>query len=390
MRLFTSNTKYLSFVWFAVIFAVLLLGWEAIIRANYNPPLDIRYEALAAVQDDSAPGREALPQRRWVIVGNCLVLQGLSPRTMLAEWRALRPGANLPVVLNIARHEHGPQAFLAYFEKSGFVPDVIVANISSWINTDNFSREAQALEKSDPLRLRATKETEGGAVPLAVGASASHQGFGQQVEDALDHGLQKLLKLTEKRYQLFDFGVFCLTFFTTGDLKGSLYELNLQSWFKVTGSIDDGMGYHGVRVEYEPDWDTGVQVMASKRVKRLKAGGILTSTYWQSLSEQLERFRRQGTRILLIRMPESPTISRFNEGRYSLPQKMQALANNPGVAFLDLNTVESLKTVKLYDAVHADREGSLLISEYVAKWLAEHHPDWVYGEGPRSVRAVAR
>ncbi|GEM_PF-2649662 len=380
MRLSTSSTKYVPLAWFVVTFGALLFGWEAVIRANYNPPLGISYQLLAAVRDDSTAGRAAELPRRWVIVGNCLPLQGLSPRSMLEEWHAMRPSSELPLVLNISRHEHAPQAFLAYFQMNGFCPDVIIANVSSWINSDSFRRETQDLERSDPLGLRPTKEATDRTGRKGDGAPTGGEDLRKRVEQGLDRGMHQFLKLTEKRYHLFDFSAFLVTLLTTGDLKDSLYDLNLQSWFKVMESIDDGLGYRGVRVEYESDWDRGVQVMASKHIKRLMAGRFLTPAYWNSLSEQLDHFRRQGARILLLRMPEYPAIYQYNEARYRVTEHLEGLATCPGVAFLDLNSVGYLKHVKLYDVVHPDREGSLRISEYVARWLAEQYPDWVYRE----------
>ncbi|MFH0821800.1 MAG: hypothetical protein V2B18_03550 [Pseudomonadota bacterium] len=379
MRFSTSNIDKVAPASFALFFAGLLLTWELVIRSTYNPRAEVYYEAPAAGHAAKPDGSLTAPDRRWVIVGNCLVLQGITPAGLLEEFGKRDPRSSLPSILNVGRHEHPPHAFLQYMKDHGFFPEVILANVSSWIDSDNYHHQTRLIEEQDVLGLRPDKEA-AGEVPSEAPTPASGRSVRSRVEQELTSRLNDALRLTEKRYHLADFTLFAWTLVRTGNLKTALYDINLQTWFKLAGVHRDGYGYQGFAVKYEPRWDEAVNLMAAKQLRRMSFGVFLSPRYWRELEELLDHFRRGGTKILLLRMPEHPDIYEFNEQRYQVSANMNRIAATVDAGVLDLNVPRFISGVKLYDVVHPDKTGAETLTHRLAQWMLENSRDWVYAD----------
>jgi hypothetical protein len=354
-------------LWVFVATLLILAGaWEMVIRGHYSPPVDV----LDAQIRDVAQYKD----RRWIVFGNCLVLNGVSPARMESTWRRQLGGEDtLPVVLNISQHEHSPLAYFLYLKQAGYYPEVIMANISSWLNGSNFEVEAAQLVAEDPLRLFSRPRA--ASTAGAKGKDAMSL-FTTRVEYDLVQTLDDWIKQSGKRYHLFDYAIFLAHLARTGNLRDSLYQLNLQSWFTVTGTEVDGRGFLGLRVNYDDDWTRGQDVMADKQILRIRAGNFLTERYWSQLEVYVREFRTHGTRIVLMRMPEHPQIRALNDEIYRIPERLAGIAQRNAIEILDFRD-KLTAPVQLFDAVHPDYPASIVISEALAKWVADYHHDWL-------------
>ncbi len=367
-----TPSRYLSVVSFLTTFFVLMLGWELVIRSHYNPAV------ARVVEAPPAHGDEIDPEREWLVFGNCLVLNGISPEVFHDVWHEERPEALLPRFRNLAKHEYAPQAYLSYLRQNNYYPEVVVFNVSSWLNSDNFQAEAVQLEKEDLLGIR--DGAKGESAEFVVGTTEhDDKTFQGSVESALHGHLSKVLRMSEKNYHLFDFGMFLRSLVTSRDLNRSLYQLQIQSWYKLKAQHRDGHGQMAFEVGYSTDWEQALAIMTEKQLSRMRLGNFLTKSFWGSLETEIGNFRKHGTRVVLLRMPEHPEIHRFNEATYSLSKNMRELANRTNAELLDINDdPEFMASIQLYDGVHPDQRGSIRISRYVAKWIGKQQPSWVF------------
>lgn len=365
----SSRRRWLALLSFALVLGGLMAAWEWVVRANYNPPVAINYASSQVTAHDPAADH-------WLAFGNCLVLNGVSPGYMFDQWQQQAQIPQLPTFHNISQHEHSPIAYLAYLERAGYYPGVIITNVSSWLDSANHELETEHLVKLDPLNLFGKTGSDSGFA-VGVAATAAADSLQQRTETALQQSVDGVLKQAEKRYHLFDFALFIYHLLGSGNLEQSLYQLGLQSWYQVDATQEDGFGQIAFDIAYTDRWQQAQETMAQKQLLRMRAGTFLTPRFWQTLREQTERFSQRGTRILLLRMPEHPQIRAFNEQRYAISEHLTRLQQQTGIAVLDLEQHLAPGEVRLYDAVHPDRAGGERISRLIADWINTHHPDWL-------------
>lgn len=365
MRSSTSSSEARFVAAALLTFFALLSGWEWILRRHASAAIEFAIDKpkLAATAE-----RES----EWVVFGNCLMMTGVSPKKLddlLADGRRR-------TIVNISMHEQSPIAFFEYLRRADHYPDVIVANVSSWLNGTNFEQEGDLLAQADPLGLM-------GRRPGAA-ADGSEPGRDQAFRSAGDLGQGSFQQLTERRlaewagthvsavghrYHLFDYSMFLWSLVTSGSLDTALYQLNMQSWFTVTESETDGLGYLGLHVRYGADWSTGLDRMAERSLQRLRLSNLLTPRYWALLEEQVRFFQEHGTTIVFVRMPEHPKIRAFNEERYAISARMGDLERRTGAPVIDLSTLGPSEGVHLFDAVHPDSRAADVITREVGTWL---------------------
>ncbi len=343
--------------------------WEWGVRLHYNPPLE-KIERNTLLFDDSHEfAAQTDADRTWIAFGNCLVMNGVSPKVMLKRWRDLDANARLPRFVNGAEHEFAPQAYLQYLKSVDHFPSVVLANVSSWLHSDNFEVEASLLAADNFLGL--------GTDPVVVEEETSFQ---QRTETFLHSKLGSVLRLSNKKYHLFDFTLFLSALGTTWDFEKSFYQIQMQRWYKLRSEQADGFGNLAFEINYGPTWETGTQTMVNKQLSRARIGYFLTETYWESLEQLITEFNEHGTRFVMMRMPEHPDIFDFNEERYAINEKLTEIARNPNVEFVNFNVAEVLDNIRLFDAVHPDVPSAKLITTYLADELVKRQPTWVYGQ----------
>jgi hypothetical protein len=177
------------------------------------------------------------------------------------------------------------------------------------------------------------------------------------------------MKTIGHRYHLFDYSLFIGTLATTANLDNALYQLNMQSWFRVTGSETDGLGFVGLRVSYRDDWTVGLERMAERSLQRLRLSRLLTTRYWSLVTEHVKDFKSHGTQIVFVRMPEHPKIREFNDRTYDLPQRLHDLGELAGTPELDLSQLGPAEGVHLFDGVHPDADAAEVITHEIARSL---------------------
>lgn len=359
----TSNSDRRYLVAALVTFVTLVGTWELVLRSHAGATVEFALER---------PKLETRADRgnTWVVLGNCLVMTGISP-TLLASELPPDPDRN---IINIAAHEQSPIAFFNYLRRSGVYPKVVIANVSSWINGTNFEQETELVAKADPLSVLQMPQAHGAQGQQAYRSSGEVTGEKQQaIESAIAQFLGTHMQTIGHRYHLFDYLMFVSTLGRTRDLDTALYQLNIQSWFRVTSSETDGRGFLGVRVDYRDDWQQGLDEMAERYLKRMRFSRLLTERYWTSLEEQVRHFTAHGTRVLLVRMPEHPAIRAFNDDTYQLPQRLKALESATKAPVLDLSSLGPAEGVRLFDSVHPDLDAAAVIAKKLAPWLRAQH-----------------
>lgn len=362
MRSSTSSSEIRFLAAFAITLAVLVGGWEAVLRARSGATLQF---AVDRPQLSAEPSKG----EHWMLFGNCLVMTGLSARGLNAQLGEDTARS----IVNIAGHEQSPLAYFEYLRRSGQYPDVIVANVSSWINGTNFDQEADLILKADPLRV-APVPTASSSAPAPgeqsyreLSGSSGH--FQKVAEETLSRGMSDGLRSFGHRYHLFDFTLFAGSLVSSADLDKALYQLNMQSWFRVTGNVTDGRGFVGLRVDYRSDWPAGLERMAERSLQRLRLSRLLTPTYWSRLEADVLHFRSHGTRVVFVRMPEHPSIKAFNDSTYAIAEHLRTIEEHTGAPALDLSALGLAAGIRLFDAVHPDLDAADVITREVASWL---------------------
>lgn len=358
MPLSTSSSDRRYLIAFALTFAVLVGAWELVLRARAGETVE-----FAIVRPQMTVPKTA--GDKWLVFGNCLVMTGISPKR-LGE---LVGGDPRRVILNIAAHEASPIAFFEYLRKQDNYPDVVVTNISSWINGTNFDQEAALLNEIDPLGLVATSSVAAKPNQAYREGGASTGTFQREAETALARFAAEHAQVIGHRYHLFDFAMFVKTLATTADLDNALYQLNVQSWFRVTGSDTDGQGYVGLRVDYRADWPSGLDQMAERYLKRMRLARLLTERYWTLLEAHVKDFQQHGTRVLFVRMPEHPEIRTFNDDTYDLPGNLRDFEQRLGVPVLDMSRLGPTDGIHLFDSVHPDAQSMDVLAQRLATWI---------------------
>lgn len=375
----TSSSELRFFGALALTFCALFGAWESVLRSRASGPVDVGIDRPAMRGRGNGPGRE-----EWVLFGNCLVMTGLSPRKLDEQ---LGPNSER-VILNIAAHEQSPIAFIDYLRSTKHYPDVVVTNVSSWLNGTNFEQEAALVTSADPLSLR------GDGRPAESGASGSSEGGGrrwqQSAEDDLARWSGQQLLSVGHRYHLFDFSMFLGALARTRSVDDALYELNMQSWFRVAESETDGLGYLGLKVRYRDDWGAGLERMADRTLKRLRLSRVLTDRYWALLEEGIVDLLRHGTRVVLVRMPEHPRIRAFNDEVYGLGSQLALSAEKTGAEVIDLSHLGPGEGIRLFDAVHPDAESAAVISRKVGEWLQLHPREQRRSDRAREAREAGQ
>ena len=364
MRSSTSSSEARFLLAFAATVIVLLSAWEIVLRLHSGATLEFAIQR-PPMTTSTARGE------KWVVFGNCLVLTGISPKQLGDELDHDHDRA----IFNIAAHEQSPIAYFDYLDRAHVYPDVIIANVSSWIRSTNFEQESALVAKTDPLSL----------APAMVATTASQQAYHhddsgggkvqKQIEDTLAHVVTEHVWSIGHRYHLFDYSIFLWSLLTTRDLEAALYQLNIQSWFSVASSETDGDGFVGIHVRYRDDWTTGLDQMADRYLKRMRLSNLLTDRYWQLLGDDIRSFQRHGTRVLLVRMPEHPRIREFNDEHYELPQHLAELQRTTGAPVLDLSRLGPADGVRLFDSVHPDGDAATVITRAIATWVRSLKPD---------------
>jgi hypothetical protein len=373
MRSSTSSSDLRFVAAFVATFLVLAGSWEAVLRQRSSATVDVSIKR-PPMRPPEAHGE------RWVVFGNCLVMTGISPKQLSSELEDGTPRT----ILNIASHEQSPVAYFDYLRRSQQYPDVIVANASSWINGTNFDQEAELITKQDPLRLHEAVATPEAAAPAGSAAAPAQQAYKQggeaesgafqkRAEATLSKGAGAEVRAVGHRYHLFDYALFAGKLATSGNLDNALYQLNMQSWFRVTGSETDGFGFLGLHVAYRDDWTAGLEQMAERSLQRLQLQRLLTPRYWTLFTEAVNDFKAHGTRIVLVRMPEHPRIREFNDRTYQLSERLGALAELAGTPVLDLSKLGPAEGVRLFDGVHPDADAAVVITRELSSWVKARH-----------------
>lgn len=363
---------------FAATLFVLLGAWEMVLRTRSGASLQLDRPPLTAPRD----GDETI-----LVFGNCLMMTGIQPR-LLEQELGPTTDARRRNILNIAMHEQTPLAYFSYLQSADYRPDMVITNVSSWINGTNFAREAEFVTKADILGLRAggapmgsrDADTRGdGPVEGAPGVTGTGAYRGSdalaggrvqtRIEKELSSAINDTVLSIGHRYRLMDVGLFVGTLATTFDLDRALFQLNMQPWYAVTANDHDGRGWLGVHVRYRDDWLSGVDHMAQRSVTRLTFQRLLTDEYWAKLEQGVHNLEAQGTQVVLVRMPEHPLIRVFNDERYQTTPRVRAIAERTGARYIDLSTLGIVDGVRLFDAVHPDADAALVITRTLAAEL---------------------
>ncbi len=360
MRSSTSNSDRRFLVAFALTLLTLVTAWELVLRSRAGATIEF---ALQRPKMDVSNKTGDT----WVVFGNCLVMTGISPKLLDAE---LGPGER--TIYNIAAHEQSPIAFFEYLRRNKLYPNVVIANVSSWINGTNFEQEADLVAQNDPLSLAPATAAQHRPSDQAYRESGGTTGKTQQaVEAAMARVLDENVQSLGHRYHLFDFLIFVGTLASTRNLDGALYQLNIQSWFRVTQSETDGQGYLGVHVAYRSDWQAGLDFMADRYLKRMQLSRLLTDRYWSLLEANVKDMQAHGTKVLFVRMPEHPHIRAFNDETYGLPDRLNRIEKELGTPVLDLSKLGPADGVHLFDSVHPDADAANVITRRIAAWLRD-------------------
>lgn len=345
--------------------------WEGVLRQRSGATVDVQMNS-PPLSATTSRGEE------WVIFGNCLMMTGVSPRR-LSEQLADDPER---VIVNIAWHEQSPIAFFDYLRRSGHYPDVVITNVSSWLNGTNFEQEGELVTKSDPLGLArlaavpaagasAAKDAPNAGKPGAYRQDGAPAGGGLQrsVEDRLSKWVGNHARSLDHRYHLFDYSLFLGKLLTSRNLDTALYQLNMQSWFRVTDSETDGRGYLGLHVQYRDDWKAGLDQMAERSLQRMRLSRLLTPRFWSLVEEYVRDFKSHGTQVVFVRMPEHPKIKAFNDETYALTDELRGIEQRTGAPVLDLSRLGPADGVHLFDAVHPDAASAEIITREIGSWV---------------------
>jgi hypothetical protein len=362
MLSYISNSDRRFLAVFAVVFLLLAGAWDFVVRKYAGVP-------IVAESGPAVPASGQNGPHTWLVFGNCLVLNGVSTGMLAAEINSDTR------ILNLSRHEQSPLAYFHYLRKGNYYPPVIVTNVSSWLNSTNFSQEGELLARADPLGLF-RRDDAGKADPVwtedvSTISEPENDNRRAVIESRLSSTLASGFPSLGKRYHLFDYTGFLWQLIRTRDLDAALYQIGLQSWFQVIGSEVDGSGHLGIKVRYTPAWERNLDVMAEKQLQRMRVAKFLDEEYWRQLEEHLRHFRINGTRVFLVRMPEHPSIRAFNDETYNVPAHLANLSVRTDTPTLDLSDLGLSDGIRLFDAVHPDAEGSRIITQRIAAWL---HP----------------
>ena len=356
----TSNSEVRFFAALGLTFAVLFGAWELVLRQHAGATANLAFGAPPARVEEAK-------HDQILIFGNCLMMTGVSPRRLESQMDKTRDFE----IVNIAAHEQSPLAFFDYLRKNEHYPNVIVTNVSSWLNGTNFEQEGELVTKNDPLKLgkhdvtahqpsvesfRQENESESGRTQRAAEAWLTRE--------TSDHS-----QVLAHRYHLFDFTLFMGALARTRNFDDALYQLNMQSWFKVRSTETDGLGFLALEIDYREDWPRGLDRMAERSLQRLRLSRLLTEKYWSLLEADVREFQGHGTQVMFVRMPEHPAIREFNESTYEITRRMKQIEAETGAPFLDLSMLGPKDGVRLFDAVHPDAEAAEVISQRVGEWL---------------------
>ena len=361
MRSSTSSSEARFVAALAMTFGVLLGVWELVLRQRASETVDFVIDR-PPITSSTSGGEE------WLIFGNCLMMTGVSP-ARLDQHLSHDRGRT---IINIAAHEQSPIAFFEYLRRTAHYPDVVVANVSSWLNGTNFEQEGALVTQADPLgvgRGAVTGSRPSGDQAYRQMGEASTGGVQSRTEDALSAWTGKRLRVVGHRYHLFDWSLFFATLVTTADLDNALYQLNMQAWFRVKSSETDGRGFVGLHVAYRDDWSAGLERMAERSLQRLRLSRSLTSRYWSLLEDHVRHFEDHGTRVVIVRMPEHPRIRQFNDETYDVPLRLRQVEERTGAPVYDLSQLGPADGVRLFDAVHPDADAAEVITRKIGNWL---------------------
>ncbi len=364
MRSSTFSSELRLAVAFVATLGILVSSWEVILRNRAGATANVGI-ASPRIEPTSSHGDE------YVVFGNCLMMTGVSPKMLDEEL-----GSGNQVVVNIASHEQSPIAFFEYLRRANHYPRVIVTNVSSWLNGTNFDQHGALVIKIDRLGLLG-KAAPAGAPALQSSVEAFHEGsegsgaFQRSVEARLSERGGAAMQAVGHRYHLFDYALFLGALAKTRDLDESLYQLNMQAWFRVAKTETDGRGFLGLDVRYRDDWGKGLERMADRSLQRLRLSHLLTERYWALLERDVREFQGHGTEVLFVRMPEHPRIKKFNDETYAIADRLRTLEERTGAPSLDLSALGPSDGVRLFDAVHPDAPAARVISTKVGAWLRE-------------------
>jgi hypothetical protein len=229
--------------------------------------------------------------------------------------------------------------------------------------------DAHKLIQEDPLSLFPDQQA---ATTFKLGNEQLTQSSTLQsdLESSISASLSNIVKQSDKKFHLFDFSIFLHHFLSTGNLRDSLYHLNIQSWYKMVAQNSDGHGQTAFQINYDKSWNEGEIVMVNKQLIRMRAGNFLTDSYWSDLKDNIQHFKQQGTTVYLVRLPEHKDIYTFNESFYKISKQLNLISKTTKTPILDINDSNIIQNVKLYDTVHPDYESSMLISNEIAEWLS--------------------
>ncbi len=360
MRLFTSSSEARFVAALVATLALLTCSWEVVLRQRAGATVDVSFAAVPA-SNTATKGAE------FLIFGNCLMMTGVSPTLLQEEL----PVDEQRMVLNIAAHEQSPIAFFDYLRRAHHYPDVIVANVSSWINGTNFEQEGELVAHGDPLHLFSRDSTAIANEGKPTTSAHGPRRFQDHVESSLGSWATSHVRTFGRRYHLFDYGLFMGKLARTQDLDTALYQLNMQSWFRVRRSESDGQGFLALDIDYRADWQEGLDRMAERSLERLQLSRLLTPHYWELLEKDVADFSSRGTRVFLVRMPEHPKIRAFNDKTYDVENRLRGIEVRTGAPHLDLSHLGGADGVRLFDAVHPDAQAARVTSLRIAVWLRE-------------------
>ncbi|MBX3205808.1 MAG: hypothetical protein KF764_12115 [Labilithrix sp.] len=294
------------------------------------------------------------------------MMTGVAPRRLNEQ---LGDGVNRSIV-NIALHEQSPIAFFDYLAQADQYPDVIITNVSSWLNGTNYEQEGALVAQADPLRVLDGRSGDR-SKPLNAGELSPREGlesgrFQREAETAVSGWAGARLLTLGRRYHLFDYSLFVGTLATSANLDTALYQLNMQSWFRVLRSETDGQGFVGIHVEYRDDWPSGLERMAQRSLQRMRLSRLLDDRYWSLLEDRVKKFQARGSRIVFVRMPEHPMIRAFNDETYRITEQLHGIEERTGAALLDISHLGLSDGVHLFDAVHPDAAAAEVVTREIA------------------------
>ena len=233
--------------------------------------------------------------------------------------------------------------------------------------------EAEQIIDADPLNLFNNNEKQ---YNNELENNAGRGSFSNEIENNLRNITSRYIKQSNKRYHLFDYLLFLAQLFQSFDLRDSLYNIRMQSWFRISSMEIDNFGHLGLHVDYNEDWLRAQDIMAEKQILRIRAGKFLNEIYWEELKNYIHEFQSKGTKIVLMRMPEHRYIRVVNDDIYNIDNKMIELAHSNNIDLIDFPDIME-SDIRLFDAVHPDFEGSVVISKTLAKWVYKNRPEWL-------------